>query len=54
MRGGEVANGRFDVPGHALGVTADIEVRALFEPLPELGAGLPNALLDISLFRAVA
>src|ERR1043165_4094877 len=43
-----------DVLGHALGVATDVEVRALLQPLPELGGSLLHAVLDIDLLRLVA
>ena len=43
-----------DVLGHALGVAADIEVRALFHPGPEFGRVLAHAGLDIDLLGLIA
>src|SRR3979409_1501011 len=43
-----------DVLGHALGIAADVEMRAFFEPRPELGRVLAHAMLDVDLLRLVA
>jgi hypothetical protein len=43
-----------DISCHAILIAADIQVRALFDPLPYLGAALPEALLDVDLLRLVA
>src|SRR5580704_13507234 len=43
-----------DVLGHALGIAADIEMRALVEPRPELGRVLAHAMLNVDLLRLVA
>src|SRR5713101_2242066 len=43
-----------DVLGHALGIAADIEVRAFLQPAPELGRVLAQAVLDVDLLGLVA
>src|SRR6266852_3699468 len=42
-----------DVLGHALGIAADIEMRAFVEPRPELGRVLAHAMLNVELLRLV-
>jgi len=44
----------FDIGGHAFGVPADVEVRALVEPAPELGGVFADALLDVDFFLLIA
>src|SRR5260370_15134236 len=43
-----------DVLGHALGVAADIEMRAFVEPRPELGRVLAHAMLNVDFLGLVA
>src|SRR5262249_36440579 len=43
-----------DVLGHAFGIAADIDVRAVGEPSPQLTADLAHAVLDVELPGAVA
>src|SRR5215469_10592445 len=45
---------RLDVLGHALGVAADIDMRALGEPGPQIAANVAHAVLDIDFFGGVA
>src|SRR5712671_3083960 len=42
------------VLGHLLGVAADIEIGAVLEPLDQLAAAIPQAVLDVDLLRRVA
>src|SRR5690606_19856003 len=42
------------VPGHALGIAADVEVRAPLQPLVQPPRLLPQPVLDVHLLRAVA
>src|SRR5690606_13480325 len=52
--GHDVVQGLIHVLGHALGVAADVEVPAGFEPRPEFGAGLAHAVLHVELVGLVA
>src|SRR3954453_13099788 len=45
---------RFDILCHALGIAADIEMRASREPLPNLGADFAHPILDVEFSFAVA
>src|SRR5690348_15792122 len=50
----DLAEGAVDVGGHALGVAADVDVGARFEPAVELAAVLADAVLDVDLPALVA
>ncbi len=52
--GNDIDQREFDVLGHALGVAADIDVRAVSEPGPQIAAGFAHAVLHVDLLIAVA
>ena len=54
MRGGDIDQRPLDILGHALGVAADIDMRALGEPAPQLRSDLAHTVLDVELLVAVA
>lgn len=54
MLGDDVAQGAVDVFGHARGVAADVEVGAVLEPGPQLGAVITHPVLDVDLGALVA
>src|ERR1700759_1051483 len=53
MLGDDVDHGALDVLAHA-DRAADVEVRAVRKPLPEIGAELAHAVLDVELLLVVA
>ncbi|MDB5649849.1 MAG: hypothetical protein JWL62_1369 [Hyphomicrobiales bacterium] len=54
MRGGDLTQSLLDVARHALGIAADVEMRALVEPGPEIRASLAHPVLYINFLRTVA
>src|SRR6516162_1692838 len=50
----DVGEPRLDIARHALRVTADIKMRALFEPRPQLTGMLEQPMLDVDLVFLVA
>ena len=50
----DAVQGFIDILGHAFGITADVEVRAVLQPLPKLAGSLEHAGLDIDLFFLIA
>src|SRR5829696_3022561 len=50
----DIDEGGFHVLGHALGIAADVEMRALREPAPQLRPDLAHAILHVDLVCAVA
>src|SRR5215472_2807595 len=54
VRGNDLDPRGLDVPGHAFGIAADIDVRAVSEPSPQLAADLAHTVLDVELLGAVA
>src|SRR5579863_3454905 len=54
MLGDDVDERGLDVLGHAQRVAADIDVRAIIKPGPEVAANLAHAVLDVDLLVAVA
>ena len=54
MRRDDLDERALDVLGHALGVAADVEMRAFGEPAPQLRPDLAHAVLDVDFLVAVA
>src|SRR5690348_4915639 len=54
VRHGDVDERGMDVPGHVVGVAADVQVRAFLQPGVELPALLAQAVLHVDLLRGVA
>ena len=52
--GGDIDQGALDVLRHAFGVAADIDMRPLGEPTPQLRPDLAHAVLDVEFLIAVA
>src|SRR5947207_1638534 len=52
--GEDVGEPAIDIARHPLGVAADIEMRALFEPRPQLGGVFEEAVLDVDFVLLVA
>src|SRR4051812_6555887 len=50
----DLVQGGVDVLGHTRGVTADIEVRAVLEPGPELRGAFQHSMLNVNFLRLVA
>ena len=53
MLGDDIDECGLDILGHALGVPADIEMRAFGKPAPELGADFAHAVLHVIFLGAV-
>src|SRR5262249_15642824 len=54
VRGDDLDPRTLDILGHTLGIAANIDVRTLGDPGPELAAELAHAVLDIKLLAAIA
>ena len=54
MRGDDIDERGLDILGHALGVTAHINMGAFVQPLPERRAHFAHAVLHIEFFRSIA
>src|SRR5262249_33906559 len=54
VRGDDLDPCALDVLGHAFSIAADIDVRAVGEPGPEVAADLAHAVLDVELLGVVA
>src|SRR5262249_56127376 len=52
VRGNDLDPRGLDVPGHAFGIAADIDVRAVSEPSPQLPPHLAPTLLHLELLAA--
>ena len=54
LLGCDLQQSLLDILGHALGIAADIEVRACFQPAPQLDCVLAHAVLDVDLLGLIA
>ena len=50
----DLFQGALHVTCHAVGITADIEVRAFLQPLPDIGSRLCQTVLHVDLLLALA
>src|SRR5204863_8610704 len=54
LLGDDVGEPAIDIARHPLGIAADIEMRAVFAPGPQLGGVFQHPMLDIDLLALVA